>query len=188
MAPVPTDQDTYTTAEASRILRRTSRRVLQMLEAGELEGEKDAAGRWRIPQRAVHELLPSRPPRNGDRAAHQVPSGGSEPPPELLDRVFALEREIGRLEGRLELTEVAESTLRDSLERERERADLAEQRVRELEVRLTVATTPPAAPPETATEAPETVVAPPDRAQVPEPVEAPQKAERRSWWLRVFGG
>ncbi len=34
-----------------------------------------------------------------------------------------LQRELGRLEGRLELTEVAESTLREQLERERQRAD-----------------------------------------------------------------
>lgn len=31
-----------------------------------------------------------------------------------------LERQLGRLEGRLELTEVAESTVREALERERE--------------------------------------------------------------------
>lgn len=37
-----------------------------------------------------------------------------------------LQRELGRLEGRLELTEVAESTLREQLHRERERADRAE--------------------------------------------------------------
>ena len=33
-----------------------------------------------------------------------------------------LQRELGRLEGRLEITETAESTLRQDLERERERA------------------------------------------------------------------
>ncbi len=36
-----------------------------MLESGELEGEKDESGRWRIPQRIIHELLPSRPARKG---------------------------------------------------------------------------------------------------------------------------
>ena len=30
-----------------------------------MEGEKAESGRWRIPQRVVHELLPSRPPRKG---------------------------------------------------------------------------------------------------------------------------
>jgi hypothetical protein len=42
----------------------------------------------------------------------------------------ANQRELGRLEGRLELTEVAESTLRESLARERERADAAETEAR----------------------------------------------------------
>lgn len=36
-----------------------------MLDSGELEGEKDESGRWRIPQRVIYELLPSRPPRKG---------------------------------------------------------------------------------------------------------------------------
>jgi hypothetical protein len=43
---------------------------------------------------------------------------------------LSLQRELGRLEGRLELTEVAESTLRESLARERERADAAETEAR----------------------------------------------------------
>ena len=34
-----------------------------------------------------------------------------------------LQRELGRVEGRLEITETAESTLREDLERERRRAD-----------------------------------------------------------------
>jgi hypothetical protein len=38
-------EDTYTTAEAGRILRRSNRRILQMLETGELEGEKNESGR-----------------------------------------------------------------------------------------------------------------------------------------------
>ena len=48
---------------------------------------------------------------------------------------MSLERELGRLEGLLERTEVAESTLREStlwesLARERERADAAETEAR----------------------------------------------------------
>jgi hypothetical protein len=54
--------------------------------------------------------------------------------------VEALQRELGRLEGemraRLELTEVAESTLRDSLERERQRADTAEMEAKQLREEL----------------------------------------------------
>jgi len=41
------------------------------------------------------------------------------------------ERELGRIEGRLQITEVAESTLKHQLERERLRADEETQRVDE---------------------------------------------------------
>jgi len=42
-----------------------------------------------------------------------------------------LQRELGRLEGRLEISEVAESTLQESLQRERERADRLEEELRD---------------------------------------------------------
>jgi hypothetical protein len=42
-----------------------------------------------------------------------------------------LHRELGRLEGRLEITEVAESTLREQLQRGCERADRLEEELRD---------------------------------------------------------
>jgi excisionase family DNA binding protein len=57
------EADTYSSSEAAQMLRKSNRHVLQMLESGELEGSKNESGRWRIPQQAVHELLPSKPPR-----------------------------------------------------------------------------------------------------------------------------
>jgi hypothetical protein len=36
-----------------------------------------------------------------------------------IERVAVLERELGRIEGRLRITEVAECTLREQLQRER---------------------------------------------------------------------
>jgi hypothetical protein len=42
-----------------------------------------------------------------------------------------LERQLGRLEGRLEIEAVARSTLEESLQRERERADRLEEELRE---------------------------------------------------------
>jgi antirestriction protein ArdC len=53
-----------------------------------------------------------------------------------------LERELGRLESRLELTERAESTLREQLERERERAELERQRAERLVAELEEARRP----------------------------------------------
>ena len=56
--------------------------------------------------------------------------GGPHTPPrtsadarEWIERVTVLERELGRIESRLQITEAAESTLRDQLERERLRVD-----------------------------------------------------------------
>ena len=70
---------------------------------------------------------PSRPPRkgiaDGTFKASQEFLEVSESAVEIQLRAEALQRELGRLEGCLELTAVAESTLRESLERERERAD-----------------------------------------------------------------
>lgn len=118
------EEDTYTPPEAARILRLSRRRVTQMLNAGELEGSQDPeSGRWSIPQRAVHERLKDRPARGRPDKSQERATEGGEEAAELRDRVEDLSRELGRLEGRLELTEVTESTLREQLERERQRAD-----------------------------------------------------------------
>jgi len=120
------EEDTYTPAEAAKILRLSKRRVIQLITAGDLEAEKDVSGRWRIPQRAVHNRLGDRPPRPS-QSVLETAQGAAE----LRDRIEDLSRELGRLEGRLELTGVAESTLREQLERERARADRLEEELRE---------------------------------------------------------
>jgi excisionase family DNA binding protein len=53
--------DYYTVDEVAKVLKLTPGRVRQMLRAGELEGDQDETGRWRIPMRAVHERLEDRP-------------------------------------------------------------------------------------------------------------------------------
>jgi excisionase family DNA binding protein len=118
-------EDYYTTGEAARILKVTEARVRQMLGTGELEGTRDTVSdRWRIPQHAVHARLEQRRPTEAPRTSADAR--------EWIDRVTELERGLGRLEGRLQITEVAESTLRESLERERERADRLEERAEKL--------------------------------------------------------
>jgi excisionase family DNA binding protein len=47
----------YTPAQAALILRVSPTRVRQLLQDGELEGERDEAGHWLIPARAVHDRL-----------------------------------------------------------------------------------------------------------------------------------
>jgi excisionase family DNA binding protein len=117
-------EDFYTVEEAAKVLKLTPGRVRQMLRAGDLAGvpPEESGGRgWRIPMHAVHDR--ERPPRV-ERPERSVEAPGSVR--EYRERVEALQRELGRLEGRLELTEMAESTLREQLERERERADRLE--------------------------------------------------------------
>ena len=113
-----------TTGETARILRLTEGRIRQMLLAGELEGTRDpVSDRWRIPQAAVHV-------RKEERAPQELARSASDPR-EWIEKVGELRQELGRMQGRLELTEVAESTLREQLQRERERADRLEAELRD---------------------------------------------------------
>jgi excisionase family DNA binding protein len=121
--------DYYTTGEAARILKVTEARVRQMLGAGEMEGSRDpVSDRWRIPQRAVHDRLEQRRP--------SVTPSTSADAREWIERAMELERRLGSVEGRLEITELAESTLREQLERERERADQLDERAEQLRSEL----------------------------------------------------
>ena len=129
--------ETYTVEEAAKILERTPGRIRQMLRSGELSGEHeddDERKPWRVHKWSAHALrdrlqedrakadrgAPSRSPRE--------PRESPESASELFRTVQGLQRELGRLEGRLQITETAESTLRENLERERRRA--AEERAR----------------------------------------------------------
>jgi predicted nuclease with TOPRIM domain len=58
---------------------------------------------------------------------------------EWIEKVEQLRQELGRMEGRLELTAQAESTLREQLERERGRADRLEERAEQLRDELEAA-------------------------------------------------
>jgi excisionase family DNA binding protein len=123
--------ETYSPSEAARVLSRSGRsiserRIRQMLQAGELEGEQTEGGRWRIPRREVNRLLSERREREELRKEPESATGAPESVRELMSRVEALSRELGRSEARLELTEQAESTTRE--ERDRLRAELEAER------------------------------------------------------------
>jgi excisionase family DNA binding protein len=131
--------DYYSTGEAARILRLTEGRIRQMLLAGELEGERDPLNdRWRIPQAAVHALKEQRTPFEVVRRAEEA-RRNAEVVGEWIEKVEQLRQELGRMEGRLELTAQAESTLREQLERERGRADRLEERAEQLRDELEAA-------------------------------------------------
>ena len=91
----------------------------------------------------VGEELPEQPPRGGfvehrdyEEAAGELPE---ELPKGIVQRLEDLQRRLGRCEGRLELTQVSETVLREQLKRERERADRLEAELREAEAELRVA-------------------------------------------------
>jgi excisionase family DNA binding protein len=110
------EEDTYTTAQAARILKVTDRGVRKMIDRGELEARQDERGRHLIPQRAVHAMLEERRAGVGESSTEET-SRSAEEARELRERVEGLQRELGRLEGRLELTERTESTMREERER-----------------------------------------------------------------------
>lgn len=121
------EEDTYTPVEAAKVLRLTKRRIIQLITEGELDGDKDDSGRWRIPQRAVHDRLDDRPPRGEATESREV---APERTRTLEAEVADLNYRLGRAEARAELTEQTESTLLEQLERERERADRLEEDLR----------------------------------------------------------
>ena len=86
------------------------------------EGSEDAKDPWRTYIRCCRRNRYRHLPSSDSR---QDAPGASSETRELREEEGP-KRVLGRLEGRLELTEVAESTLLESLARERERADAAE--------------------------------------------------------------
>jgi excisionase family DNA binding protein len=128
-------QEYYTVSEAAKVLDISERRVRQIAQDGKVDGVRTEDG-WKIFRYSVHAFR--------DRRADHTPTrGGRESASEArewIERVAALERELGRLEGRLELTERAESTMREDrerlledLDRERERAAQEQARAEEVQ-------------------------------------------------------
>src|SRR5215217_9085177 len=128
----------YSVDEAARILKLTPGRIRQMLRAGELEGippgEAESGGRgWKIPMHAVHDRdRPARVDRSGATEAPESPERLSDLEAEVRD----LRYQLGLSRGRIEITEKAESTLHEALERERERADSERERAERLQAEL----------------------------------------------------
>jgi hypothetical protein len=131
------EEDFYSVDEAAKILKLTPGRIRQMLRDGGLKGgippEESGERGWKIPMHAVHDR--NRPAR--------VERSGATGPPESPERLSDLEAEVrdlryqlGLSRGRIELTEKAESTLREALERERERADAERARAEQLQAEL----------------------------------------------------
>ena len=173
------DGETYTAPEAAKILGVSDRRIQQLAESGELEGHRDDGGRWHVLQHSVHARLEERGSGRRHRSPER-PLDARANDSELRERYEALLRETGKLEGRLELTERTESTIREQLDRERARADRLEEEAARLRDQLEAERRRQA---EREEEPVSEEPTPPERE--PAPV---QEAPPRRLWRRLFGG
>jgi len=133
-------RDFYTLAEAAQLLEVPQRRLLEMLETGEIEGEQDPqSSRWKISKHAVHDLVPAGPSTEGP--TEEFPDQSSEMTQELVDELGNLHREVGRLRNRLNLARRTEKEERErllaELEQERERHHKERERADKLQEEAT---------------------------------------------------
>src|SRR5919205_707718 len=87
------EESYYPPPQAARILQLSRRRVTQMLNDGQLKGEKQDNGRWKISATVVAQFL-------SERSARLALRRGSPPArtlEELKDQVALLERRVERL-------------------------------------------------------------------------------------------
>jgi excisionase family DNA binding protein len=139
-------RDYYTLAEAARVLEIPQRRLLEMLEAGEIEGEQDPqSSLWRISKPAVDRLVSTGPSPEG--SPEEFPQRSTEMIHDLVDELGSLHRELGSLRNRLNLARRAEKEERELLlgelaqerekrREERERADELQQEASRLREQL----------------------------------------------------
>ena len=121
----------YTVEQAAKVLDRTTGRVRQLLRSGDLQGTHeggDPRAPWKVYAWSVHAHRDAtrggpRERREGTAKDPRGRPGSPQTGPDAFRVVQDLQRELGRLEGRLELTSRAESTAREDLERERARAE-----------------------------------------------------------------
>jgi predicted RNase H-like nuclease (RuvC/YqgF family) len=91
----------YTLPEAAQILEVSQRRLLEMLETGEIEGERDPqSARWKIPKQAADERVSTDQP--SEDSTEESPAESAEMIRELVDELGSLHRQVGHLKTRLD--------------------------------------------------------------------------------------
>src|SRR5215203_5369142 len=89
-------RDFYTLSEAAQILEVSQRRLLERLETGEIEGERDPqSGRWKIPKHAADERVSADPSPEG--ATEESQGQSAEMLRELAYEFGDLHRHVGHL-------------------------------------------------------------------------------------------
>lgn len=181
------DSGWVTTDVAATALGRSPRRVREYIRRGMLVARTEGEGvtkRWLVSIDSLNEMLDEtghgrgmRPDVQPDRyRGGRVDDAAVVDADELMATVQELQYRLGRAEARVELTAQAESTLREALERERERADRLEAELLEMMRK---------APPE----AQESAVSASEVGVVgdTETSEQQKPSQRRSWWRVFFG-
>ena len=72
------EDETYTTSEVARILQISPSRVRTLAAGGKLEAERDEAGHWAFPARALHSRISERSPRDAPGLADEAAMGAEE--------------------------------------------------------------------------------------------------------------
>ena len=117
----------YTVSEAAKVLGVGQRRILQMLETKEIEGERDPiSGRWKIAKHAVHKLAPEEPTDTKEPLLAEKPAVSEKDTAELRvsKESQATERpdaEKQLLANELSQNDLTETSSGQSLEELRER-------------------------------------------------------------------
>jgi hypothetical protein len=177
-----------TTGVAAKSLDVSPRTVRWHIERGNLEAKAEGEGvrrSWLVSIDSLQAFRDSRQPAapspGGYRAEAKtadIPADSlGDPIRELADRLVEEASRASEFRVRLELSERAESTLREELEDERRRREQAERQVEDLQRRL-----------EAAQVRQEPADAPPDAPESRPDAGGPQTAAQRPWWRRVFGG
>jgi excisionase family DNA binding protein len=164
------DDFCYTPAEAALVLRVSPTRVRQLLQDGELEGERDEVGHWLIPARAVHERLERLRRESFLEAVSYDPSIVHA----MQERVEVLRAQVEMLRAELQEAHAAN--------RENRRIIAAlTQRIPELE--------PPRGQdvPQVPPQPPVTAADQPGSSQPRSDTPSQQESVASPWWRRVFG-
>jgi hypothetical protein len=107
-------RDFYTLSEAAQILEVSQRRLLERLETGEIEGERDPqSGRWKIPKHAADERVSADPSPEG--ATEESQGQSAEMLRELVGEFGILHRHVGHLRSRLDRARRTEREEREQL-------------------------------------------------------------------------
>ena len=123
-------RDFYTLSEAAQILELSQRRLLEWLETGEIEGERDPqSGRWKISKQAADERVSA--DTSAEEDTEESPGESAEMIRELVDELGNLHRQVGHLKSRLDRARRTEREEREQLLSELEQAREGHRRERE---------------------------------------------------------